>query len=72
MTFLRMILLLYKTSLKIVLLLRYRLLLKNLLTCLREAETKSPRLLITNIAIVLCLVMTLVLISFCSFTSLSL
>ena len=72
MTFLRKILLLYKTSLKIVLLLRYRLLLKNLLTCLREAETKSPRLLITNIAIVLCLVMTLVLISFCSFTSLSL
>ena len=41
-------LLIYKTSLKIVLLLRYRLLLKHLLTCLKEAETKSPRLLITG------------------------
>ena len=41
-------LLLYKTSLKKILLLRHQLLLKKLLTCLKEAKTRTPRLLITG------------------------
>ena len=46
MIFLRMKLLLYKTSLKILLLLCHRILLKKLLTCLKEAEARTPRFLI--------------------------